>query len=95
MTIDTPTPEEFKLVFDAWGQSFRKSPWAGCVPNHLWDAVSRETARTILDRGALVLVAVTPIAGQEDEFPAVRRVMGYSVSEPNRRLRLWLYVKDA
>lgn len=94
MTIDTPTPEEFAFVFDSWGQSYRKSPWAGTVPNHLWDTVSRETARTILDRGALVLVAVTPIAGREDEFPAVRRVMGYTVSEPKRKLLHWVYVKN-
>lgn len=94
MIIDAPRPEEFKIIFDAWANSFRKSPWAGCVPNHMWDAVSREAARSILDRGARVLVAVTPIAGQEDQFPEVRRVMGYSVSEPDRGILHWLYVKE-
>src|SRR5574338_1039205 len=94
MIIDKPTPDEFRIIFDAWGNSFRKSPWAGCVPNHLWDQVSRETARTIMDRGAQVLVAVTPIFGREDEFPAVRRVMGYSVAEPGRNVLHWLYVKN-
>lgn len=93
MTFDTPTADEFKFVKDSWANSFRKSPWAGCIPNHLYDQVSRETIRSILDRGALVLVAVTPIAGQEDEFPAVRRVMGYSVSEPQKGVLHWLYVK--
>ncbi len=94
MVIDTPTADELKLVYDAWGNSFRKSPWAGCVPNHLYDSVSRETARSIIDRGALVLVAVTPIAGAEDEFPAVRRVMGFAVAEPHRNVLHFLYVKN-
>lgn len=93
VTIDTPRADEFDLVFDAWANSFRKSPWAGCVPNNLWDQVSRAVAGDILDRGAIVLVAVTPIAGQEDKFPEVRRVMGYSVSEPDRGVLHWLYVK--
>lgn len=93
VAIDTPRADEFDLVFDAWANSFRKSPWAGCVPNHMWDAVSRAAASDILDRGALVLVAVTPIEGQEDKFPEVRRVMGYSVSEPDKHVLHWLYVK--
>lgn len=91
--IDTPHADEFDLVFDAWANSFRKSPWAGCVPNNLWDQVSRAVADDILGRGALVIVAVTPIEGQEDKFPAVRRVMGYSVSEPDKHVLHWLYVK--
>lgn len=86
--------DEYKFIYDSWANSFRKSPWAGCVPNHLYDQVSREAARSILDRGAVVLVAVTPIAGQEEQFPEVRRVMGYSVSEPDRNVLHWLYVKD-
>lgn len=93
MMFDTPTADEFKFVKDSWANSFRKSPWAGVIPNHLYDQVSRETIRSILDRGALVLVAVTPIAGREEEFPAVRRVMGYSVSEPDKNVLHWLYVK--
>jgi ribosomal protein S18 acetylase RimI-like enzyme len=94
MIIDTPTADELKFVYDAWAQSFRKSKWAGCIPNHLYDQVSRETARTIFDRGAVVLVAVTPIAGQEEEFPAVRRVMGFVVAEPMRNTLHFLYVKE-
>lgn len=82
------------LIFDSWARSFRKSPWAGCVPNHLWDMVSRAAASEIIDRGATVICAVTPIEGREDEYPEVRRVMGYSVSEPEMRTLHWLYVKD-
>lgn len=92
--IDTPAPDEFAFIFDSWARSFRKSPWAGCVVNTLYDAVSRATSAAIVDRGARVLVAVTAIAGQEDAFPEVRRVMGYSVSEPDSRVLHYLYVKD-
>lgn len=94
MIFDSPTADEFKFIFDSWANSFRKSPWAGCIPNHLYDQVSRECARSILDRGARVIAAVTPIEGQEEQFPAVRRVMGYSVSEPGRNVLHFLYVKD-
>ena len=93
MKIDTPTPEEMSFVYDAWANCYRTSPWAGCIPNHLYESVSREGMRSIMERGALVLVAVTPIAGHESEYPEVRRVAGYSVSEPGRRVLHWLYVK--
>jgi GNAT superfamily N-acetyltransferase len=76
------------LVYDAWANSFRKSLWAGCVPNNLWDSVSRAMITDIIDRGAKVIVAVTPIEGGEG-----RRVMGYTVSEPDRRTLHWLYTK--
>ncbi len=91
MVIDAPAADEFKLIYDAWANSFRKSQWAGCVPNHLWDSVSRETARTIIERGAQVLVAVTPVEGQDD---TVRRVMGFVVAEPHRSTLHFLYVKE-
>lgn len=93
MTIDTPTAEEMNLVFDAWANSYRKSPYAGCTPNHMWEQISRECMRGIVERGAKILVLVTPIAGRESEYPGVRRVAGYSVSEPTRRVLHWLYVK--
>lgn len=84
--FDSPTPEEYALVFDSWARSYRRSPWAGTVPNHLWDAVSREGAKGILDRpGTRVIVALPD---------ATRRVMGYSVSDPAAGILYWLYVKD-
>ncbi len=87
MRFDAPTPDEFPLIYDAWAQSFRKSPWAGCVPNHLWDQVSRACASEILSRGARVIVAV------QDLEDGTRRVLGYSVSEPDIRTLHWLFVK--
>lgn len=88
MLITTPDAAEFPLIYDSWSLSYRKSPWAGTVPNSLWERVSRETMRAIIDRGALVLVAVTPIEGGEG-----RRVAGYSVSEPDRKILHWIFVK--
>ncbi len=85
MKFDTPTAEEFSLIFDSWANSFRKSPWAGCVPNHLWDSVSRACIGELLNR-SMVIVAVTEL---ED---GTRRVMGYSVAEPG--VLHWLYVKN-
>ena len=85
--FDDANEDEYPLVFDAWANSYRKSPWAGTVPNHLWDQTSRAMISDILKRGARVLVAAVPLADGS------RRVMGYSVSEPGRRILHWLYVK--
>lgn len=86
MQFDSPTAEEYPFIYDSWARSFKKSPWAGCIPNHLYDMVSRAAASDILNRGARVVLAVTPIEGAEG-----RRIMGYSVSEPG--VLHWLFVK--
>lgn len=87
MIFDAPRADEFPLIFDSWSNSFKKSPWAGCVPNRLWDDVSRATIAEIIDRGARIIIAAMPLPD------GGRRVMGYSVSEPNKRTLHWLYVK--
>lgn len=104
MLFDTPRTtingegemqDEMDFVFDSWGNSYRKSPWAGCVPNHLWDQVSRISEQEIVARsGCKVTVAVTPVDGREAEYPDVRRVMGYAVYEPAKRVLHFLYVKQ-
>lgn len=86
MRFDAPQPDEFPLIYDSWAKSFRKSPWAGCVPNHLWPSTSRATTSEILNRGARVIVAV-------EDIEAGRRVLGYSVSEPATQCLHWLFVK--
>ncbi len=88
MRFDRPDPEEYPLIYDSWARSYKKSPWAGCVLNKDYDAVSRSTMGEILDRGARVIVAV------QDLELGGRRVMGYSVSEPAISTLHWLYVKD-
>lgn len=89
MKFDSPRADELAFVYDSWSRSFRRSPWAGCVPNHLWDQVSRADISGILNRGARIMLAVTPIEGSDE-----RRITGYSVSEPSRCLLHWLYIKD-
>lgn len=90
MKFDSPAPDEWPLVFDSWANSYRKSPYAGTIPNHLYPEVSRASFGDIVARpGARVVVAV-------QELPeGGRRVMGYAVAEPRRNCLHWLYVKQA
>ncbi len=86
--FDGPAADEWPLIFDSWARSFQKSPWSGCVPNHKWDEVSRAGISEILARrGTRVTVCYVEIS------PGVRRVMGYSVAEPDRQILHWLFVK--
>jgi GNAT superfamily N-acetyltransferase len=85
--FDAPTADELPLVYDAWASSYRKSPFAGCVRNCDWDAVSRGTIGEILDRPARVIVGVLDLPD------GTRRVAAYSVSEPAFGCLHWLYVK--
>ena len=83
--FDLPADDELVLVYDSWARSFRKSPWAGCVPNHLWDGVSRACISELLSRSRVIMAVKNLDDGK-------RRVLGYSVSEPGALH--WLYVKD-
>lgn len=85
--FDYADADELPLVFDSWSKSFKKSPWAGCIPNNLYPEVSRAGISEILDRGATVIVAYIDLPD------GGRRVMGYSVSEPDKRILHWLFVK--
>lgn len=87
MLFDAPNGDEFALIWDSWMRSFKKSQWAGCVPNHLYESVQRAAITEIVDRGARVRVAAL-------ELPdGTRRVLGYSVSEPDKRVLHWIFVK--
>lgn len=87
MKIDRPTGDELAFVFDSWSRSFRKSPYAGCVPNSMWESVSRASMNEIVDRGAQVRVATVDLPD------GTRRVMGYIVAEPQYKVIHWIYVK--
>lgn len=50
-------PEDLNLVYDTWLQSWRTSPWAGCIPNHLYYDTQRSTIAGLLERGAQIRVA--------------------------------------
>jgi GNAT superfamily N-acetyltransferase len=85
--IVEPVADEFSLIIDSWASSFRSSPWAGCIPNHLYNGVTRAGISEILGRpGTVVKVAVADIENG-------RRVIGYSVSEPKQHTLHYLYVK--
>lgn len=86
--FDAPLADEWPLIFDTWARSFQKSPWAGCIPNHRYDDVSRAGISDILARrGTRVTVCYVELE------PGVRRVMGYAVAEADRRVLHWVYVK--
>lgn len=88
MKIDAPNADEFAFIYDSWSNSFRNSPWAGVVPNDMWPEVSRRSMQEIVDRpSTIVRVAAVEL---ED---GSRRVAGYYVAEPERKILHWLYVK--
>lgn len=89
MKLVSPVAEEFNFIFDSWARSFQKSKWAGNVRNCDYAATSRGTAGDIIDRGARVVVAV------EDMADGTRNIVGYSVSEPAKKVLHYLYVKRA
>lgn len=87
MQIEPPTADEYNFIFDSWARAFRNSPFAGCIRNCDYDDVSRKAMAEIIDRGARVVVMVNTLEN------GVRRVAGYSVSEPGRKVLHWVYVK--
>lgn len=88
MKLDTPNADEFPLIFDSWARCWMKSKWAGCVRNCDWDQTSRACSTEIIDRQTTrVTVAVV------EQPDGSRRVAGYSVSEPSRKVLHFLYVK--
>lgn len=72
-----PTPTELPGLFEDWAGSFRKSRWAGNLPNNLYWSAHIEAFRQLLTRGATALVLTT------SEHPSV--VLGWVVSERTSR----------
>lgn len=52
--------EDLSYVYDTWLNSWRSSPWAGTVPNHLYFDTQRATIAGLLARGASVRVCHFP-----------------------------------
>ena len=72
-----PTPSAIPGLLQVWADTYRKSRWAGALPNNIyWDAYS-EAFRQLLNRGARVLVAASA------EHPEL--VLGWIVYEPTAR----------
>jgi hypothetical protein len=47
-------------VVESWSAVYQRSPWAGCVPNNVAEAVWAESIRQLLARGAVCQLAVNP-----------------------------------
>jgi len=77
--------DETMFVLDTISKSFRSSPYAGVVPNHMWHPLMKATLAGLLERGAKVLVARS--AG---------RVVGYVMYETKagEPFVSFVYVKD-
>lgn len=78
--------DEITFVLDSMSKSFRSSPWAGVVGNHLWHPLMKATVTGLLERGAKVRVA-----------RSLGKVAGYVVYETKGAdvFVHFLYVKDA
>jgi len=90
LTFDTPIPDELALVYDSWVESFRKSPWAGCVRNDVWQTCQRATIQGILQRGAKLTVVLAPVV---EGVHTGRRVMGWACTEPQLEVLHYVYMK--
>lgn len=49
--------DDISFIFDSWLRSWRKSPWAGVIPNNLYFPLTRSTIEQLVARGAEFKVA--------------------------------------
>lgn len=49
--------DDVAFVMSNWLRSFRNTPWAGCVPNHLFYDTYRVAVEQLIARGATIEVA--------------------------------------
>lgn len=50
-------PEDLPFLFDSWMNSWRKCPWAGCIPNNLFFPLQRSAIEQLIGRGATFEIA--------------------------------------
>jgi ribosomal protein S18 acetylase RimI-like enzyme len=55
-----PTPADFNYVRESWLMAFRKSPWAGIIPNNAYETVMSDAVNQLLHRGAKLLMIRNP-----------------------------------
>lgn len=53
---DLDDPSDRAFITDAWLKGWKKSPFAGVVPNNLFDQVFYESLRQLRDRGMTILI---------------------------------------
>ena len=82
------TNEDIRFIFDSWMRSWRKSPWAGVIPNNLYFPLTRSTIEQLVARGAEFEVACLAVDPE--------RILGWICFEscgPEAVVH-YLYVKD-
>ncbi len=57
-----PTPSDLAYIKQTWLSAYRTSPWAGVVPNNLYDHVYSETINQLTLRGMKFVVVANPAA---------------------------------
>jgi len=58
--IRPPTLADERYIRQTWVSSYRNSPWAGTIPNNLFDSVCAETYQQLILRGMRLLVCSNP-----------------------------------
>jgi hypothetical protein len=72
------------FLFSAWIGSYRDSPWAGTLPQHLATPVHKATINQLLARGMRVVMAVNPDDADQ--------ILGFIAYEPG--VLHYIFVKD-
>lgn len=84
------TPAELPGVMESWSGTWKRSRYAGCIPNHLFEQITFTAITQLLQRGAKVDVLTARSA------PGV--VLGWVCHEADRRssqrIVHYLFVKD-
>lgn len=81
-------PDDISFIFDSWLRSWRKSPWAGVIPNNLYFPLTRSSIEQLVARGAVLEVAC--LAADPE------RILGWICHEqsgPDAVVH-YIYVKD-
>lgn len=83
-------PQDVKPVLEMWVDSWKRSPWAGCMPNHRAKAWITESIEDLVKNGATITVAF------EDEVPDA--IVGFACHGPStldgKAVLHYLYVKE-
>lgn len=79
------TDDDARFVYSSWLDSWRKSRYAGCVPNHLYYETTRTAIEDLIGRGATVIVA--ELDGE---------LLGFACGEAKdgKKVHHYTYVKD-
>lgn len=80
--------DDIRFIFDSWLRSWRKSPWAGIIPNNVYFPLTRSVIEQLVARGAEFKVAC--LAADPE------RILGWICYEqvgPDAVVH-YLYVKD-